>query len=265
MQNHITGEDIINFLENLSDKSAQRDCVLNGDPKKTIKKVATVFLLTIDVINKCVEKNVDMVIVHEGAFYHEPKYMDSLNDEIALRKNDLLRQSNILVYRFHDAAHNVFPDMILTGFLKEMDFGIDAKECFNISFGVNGILLKKPLSIEFVISEIKRKLKLEKVRFFGNISNSVKCIHFGLGQCLTDYSSLSKTECDLYICGEVYDLPGGSYCADAKTLGINKNIIALGHYSSEYLGMKYFANFLACKFDSLQIEYIDCCEFFDYI
>lgn len=262
---NITGEEIIEFLTSLTEKSAQRDIIINGNPKKTVKKVASVFLLTIEVINKCIEDDVDMIIVHEGAFYHESKYTDLLQDDIALRKNDLLKKSDILVYRFHDRAHYVFPDMILKGFLNEVDFGFSADDCVRNSFGVNGVLLKKPLSVKYIISEIKQKLKLEKVRFFGGINNKVKCIHFGLGQCLTDYNSLSKTECDLYICGEVYDLPSGSYCADAKALGLNKNIIALGHYSSEFLGMKYFAEYLSKKYNFLQIKYIDCGEFFSFI
>lgn len=261
----VTGEEIINLLESLSNKSIQRDFVLNGDIKKTVKKIATVFLLTVDVINRCIADSVDMIIVHEGVFYHEPAYTDNLKDEVAKRKNELLKNSNILVYRFHDMAHNVFPDIILKGFLNEINLGKSAKDCFNISFGVNGILLDEPLSIKSIISEIKNKLKLNKVRFFGDINNSVKSIHFGLGQCLTDYNSLSKTDCELYICGEVYDLPGGSYCVDAKAFGLNKNIIVLGHYSSEYLGMKYFVQFLSNKFDNLQVSYIDCGEFFEFI
>ncbi|MBE7083150.1 MAG: hypothetical protein E7373_00935 [Clostridiales bacterium] len=265
MCNNITGEDIINFLIGLTDKSIQRDIILNGNPKKIVKKVASVFLLTIDVMNKCIEENVDMIIVHEGAFYHEPKYIDLLQDEIALRKNDLLKKSDILIYRFHDVAHYVFPDIILKGFLNEVELGFNADDCYMLSFGSKGIMLKDSLSIKYIISEIKQKLKLEKVRFFGDINNKVRCIHFGLGQCLTDYNSLSKTECELYICGEVYDLPSGSYCADAKALGLNKNIIALGHYSSEFLGMKYFAEFLANKFNNLQVDYVDCGEFFEFI
>ena len=265
MKKHIIGKDIIEYLDKLSDKANERDFVLSGNPEKTINKIAVVFLLTIDVLKKCIVENIDMIIVHEGLFYHEPSYTDNLVDAISTKKNDLLKQSNILVYRFHDNSHNVFPDIILKGFLNEVNFGISAKDCFNISFGVNGVSLPKSLTIKYIISEIKSKLKLEKVRFFGDINNEVKNIHFGLGQCLTDYNSLSKTDCELYICGEVYDLPGGSYCVDAKSFGFNKNIIALGHYSSEFLGMKNFAKFLSNIFDSLRIEYYDCGEFFEYI
>jgi len=161
------------------------------------------------------------------------------------------------------AANELASD--LGGFLNEVELGFNADDCYMLSFGSKGIMLKDSLSIKYIISEIKQKLKLEKVRFFGDINNKVRCIHFGLGQCLTDYNSLSKTECELYICGEVYDLPSGSYCADAKALGLNKNIIALGHYSSEFLGMKYFAEFLANKFNNLQVDYVDCGEFFEFI
>ena len=265
MQKQIIGKDVIEYLSNLSNKENERDFILNGNPNRIIKKVATVFLLTVEVLKKCIEDNVDMIIVHEGLFYHQPAYIDKLKDEIAIKKNNLLKKSDILVYRFHDAAHNVFPDIILDGFLSEIDLGITANDCVSISFGERSATLEKPLSIKYIVSEIKRKLNLKKVRFFGNKSNKVDCIHFGLGQCLTDYEALSQTNCNLYICGEVYDLPGGSYCADAKALGYNKNIIAIGHYSSEYLGMKYFAKFLSKKFSSLQIDYIDCGEFFSFI
>lgn len=265
MKKQIIGKDIIDYLDKLSNKANDRDFVLNGNPEKTINKIAVVFLLTFDLLKKCIAENIDMIIVHEGLFYHEPTYMDNIVDEISTKKNDLLKQSNILVYRFHDNAHNVFPDIILKGFLDEVDFGIRAKDCFNISFGVNSISLQKPLPIKYVISEIKTKLKLKKVRFFGDINNEVKNIHFGLGQCCTEYESLSQANCDLYICGEAYDLPGGSYCADAKALGYNKNIVTIGHYASEFLGVKYFAKYLSDIYNNLKIEYFDCGEFYDFI
>lgn len=70
----------------------------------------------------------------------------------------------------------------------------------------------------------------------------MKSVCLGLGSVgFEQINKLIDPGCDLFITGEVGEICIDEYIRDACFFGEKKAIIILGHYSSEYAGMRYLA------------------------
>ena len=173
------------------------DGLIAGDPEKEVKKIATCFKLTAELIEKAQKENVDMVITHEPTFARDDKREGAAR--IDCKKWDLLDKSDLVVYRFHDHAHNSDPDYIHAGFIKALGLNIENKWPRE-SLGVCRYDLMNPLSVSQIAKMIEEKLDSEFVRVVGDVTMPVKTLCLGLGSVgFAQIDMLVERDCDLFI------------------------------------------------------------------
>lgn len=139
------------------------DVIHIGDPEREVKKIATTFMATVDVVRKAIEQNVDMIITHEPTFHSGREDTEWLeNDAAYASKKQLLEDSGIVIWRFHDGMHFQNPDLIYAGWNAEMGW-TDAS--------VSGLAKHEYLIPETTVADLaaqfKQTFSLDKVRVIG--------------------------------------------------------------------------------------------------
>lgn len=215
------------------------DGLIAGDENKDVRTIATCFKLTAELIQKAMDQNVDMIIAHEPVFSKGERREEAHG--VDLKKWQLLDKSGIAVYRFHDHAHNTAPDYIHAGFIEALDLKI--KHQFpRESLGVCRYELDETVTTRELGMRIKERLGVECVRIVGNDNYPLHTICLGLGSVgQAQIDILFEPGCDVFITGEVGEVCTDEYVRDACYFGENKSVLVLGHYSSEFAGMKRLA------------------------
>lgn len=243
----MTAKEIFEFLLNGAIKQLENTCdgLISGDDNKIVSKIGTCFKLTASLIEEAKKADIDMIITHEPTF----SCGDTVNEKykIDVLKKKLLDDSKITVYRFHDHAHHRPFDYIHDGFIKALDLKI--KHTFEReSLGVCRYELAEDLTTRELGLRIKEKLGVKCVRIVGKDDYPLKTICLGLGWVgLPQINVLFDPGCDLFITGELGEVCDDEYVRDACYFGENKSVLVLGHYSSEYAGMRLLAEELNKK------------------
>ncbi|MBO7162307.1 MAG: Nif3-like dinuclear metal center hexameric protein [Clostridia bacterium] len=215
------------------------DGLIAGDEDKEVKKIGTCFKLTAELICAAKEGGVDMIITHEPTFSHGDLRENAF--PVDLKKWALLDESGITVYRFHDHAHHRETDYIHAGFIKALDLKIKHKYPPE-SLGVRRYELDEEITTAQLAKRTADVLGIEFVRVVGRSDHPVKTVCLGLGGVGFDQiNKLFDPGCDLFITGEVGEVCVAEYLRDACFFGEEKSLLVLGHYSSEFSGMKLLA------------------------
>lgn len=232
------------------------DGLIAGDPEKEIDKVGTCFRLTAGVIEAARKKGIGMMITHEPTFSHGDSREAAA--DIDRRKWAMLDTTGLVVYRFHDNAHNHEPDYIHEGFIRAVGLDI-AERHVRESLGVCRYSLTGTVTVRSLAKAIEEKLGAQFVRVVGSPDNVVHTVCLALGSVgFGQVNCLFEPGCDLFITGETDELSCCEYVRDADFFGFGKSLLLLGHCSSEYMGMRLLAEDISCKL--LPAEYIHCNE-----
>ena len=237
----MTAKEIYQILLNGAKEQWQNTCdgLITGEESKVIHKVGTCFKLTAELLEKAIAEKVDMIITHEPTFCCGDRREDA--NEIDKKKWKMLDDSGITLYRFHDHAHNTEPDYIHEGFIQELDLQIKEKYPRE-SLGVCRYELAEKITAGELANRIKERLDIPTVRMVGNEDTMLHSICLGLGAVgYVQIHKLFDPGCDAFIAGEVGEVCVDEYVRDAGYFGENKAIFVLGHYTSEYAGMKFLA------------------------
>lgn len=229
------------------------DGLIAGDENKEVTRIGVCFKLTAELIDKAKNQGIDMIITHEPTFAQGDKAAEYYGVEKL--KHELLKESGIALYRFHDHAHHRENDYIHAGFIR--DVGLKIKKKYPIeSLGVRRYELDEELTTRELAKRIREKLGVEFVRIVGRDDYLLKTICLGLGGVgFAQISKLFDPGSDLFITGELGEVLVDEYVRDACYFGMEKSVIVLGHYSSEYAGMRYLADELCEKgFDAVFFE-----------
>ncbi len=215
------------------------DKLIAGDPDKEVKKAATCFKLTPPLIDSAIEQGIDLIITHEPTFSQGDIRENAVGFDI--KKWELLDKSGITLYRFHDHAHNTDPDYIHEGFIRSVGLKIKRK-IDRISLGVCRYELENAITVKELADGIRDKLNIEFVRIIGTSNQPVKTVGLGLGGVgFNQINVLFDPGCDVFITGESNEVVTEEYVRDACCFGAEKTLFMLGHYGSEYAGMRYLA------------------------
>lgn len=237
----MTAKEIFNIL--LSEAGCIRestcDGLVSGDEDKVVKKAATCFKLTAELIERAADANVDLIITHEPTFSQGDLRENAKAFDI--KKWELLDKSGITLYRFHDHAHLSEPDYIHEGFIRSV--GLKIKHRFEReSLGVSRYDLDENLTVKELAKRIQNRLGVEFVRIVGSDDHVLKTVGLGLGGVgLAQINILFDPGCDVFITGETGEVLAAEYVRDACYFGERKAVILLGHFSSEYAGMRLLA------------------------
>lgn len=235
------------------------DTIKEGNEDNEITGIGVSMFATPDVIRYAKENNINFLIVHEPVYY---EHMDEeIPYEIGFEKQKLIKESGLTIFRFHDHAHGMKPDLICEGQLKLMNL----KGTFiqGEYFGVNRFLLDEPMTAEELGRTIKKNLGLSYIRIAGCTNKKGQLISCCFGTPSHIISELE--ECDFVLIGEISEWAFGEVARDFSELGYNKAYLVMEHIGSEYGGMKLLAERFADKYKDFKTEYIDCKSVYTYV
>lgn len=227
-----------------------------GDPDAIVTGIATTFLATQEIVEKAKELNVNLIITHEGIFYsHWDRTKILQSDKVYWQKRNIIEESEMGIFRFHDYIHDKKPDGIMKGLLQTLDwtkFEIKDKQ-------VASVLEIPTMTVEEIILYIKRQLDIQYVRYIGDLK--MPCRRVGL---LVGYRGtgdlaiklIAEEGLELVIYGEGPEWETPEYIRDAVYQGRQKALVVLGHAESEVPGMKYLAHWIQNKFPSIPVYFI---------
>lgn len=97
------------------------DTLKAGSAEREVKKLATCFIATPEVIRAAADWGADLLITHEPTYYDHRDYDGNIpNNPVMQAKKALLDGTGMTVYRLHDHMHAGRPDGIIAGELKKL-------------------------------------------------------------------------------------------------------------------------------------------------
>ena len=258
-------KDIINDLYSLAtgrEYSPDGDSLKAGDAQREVNKVAVTMFPTVKVIKEVIEWGAELLIVHEPIYY-DVKEEISAHDRVASDKRDLIEQSGLTVYRFHDHAHYTVPDIIADGEFRALGLSgtLETTDIFDlVRFHLNS-----PITALELARLIEDKLNIAHVRICGatDIASTVISGVFGSGG-RVPFEELKRDGSQIVLAGETCEWAYCEYARDAAELGLNKSLLLLGHAGSERDGMVYTAQLLKNMHPDLDVKYFECNEVYTY-
>lgn len=237
------------------DDSTTRDKILYGDPNVECTGIVTTIYASVDVIRKAHELGANLIIAHEALLWNRGDHRDWLEEsqnKTYLEKKKLMDDYGIVVWRCHDYIHSGIPfnggyiDGIFYGIAKETGW-----ENAKISRDISGALYLEceETSPKKIGDIIKKKWNLNGLKCIGNMDAKVTkvmvCGHVKEGG---DSNSLIKRvdaeDINLLLPLELIDFTLTEYVKDSGQLGMNRAILAAGHFNLEEPGMKYMITWL---------------------
>ncbi len=229
------------------------DTIKSGSADAKVTGIVTTMFATVDIIKKAAEQKANFIIAHEPTFYnHTDDVAWTGENAIVKQKQELLKQNNITVWRFHDQWHAHKPDGITYGVLKRVNwvqYNQNAEKVFSIPAS----------SVKQIAEHLKTSLGIERVRVIGDLSSSCEKIALlpGAWGGQNQIATVEKEKPDLVIVGEVHEWETAEYIRDARALGSKTSLIVLGHSVSEEPGMEWLAEWLQPKLEGIKVTHID--------
>lgn len=234
------------------------DTIKCGDAQTELKKAAVTMFATPDVVRAAVEWGAQLLIVHEPVFYdHMDKRIDTF---IAQKKKEFVENSGLVIFRCHDYAHTMSPDIICEGELNDM--GVKGKCVEGEILGTNKFILDDEITALELVKIIEEKLGLKHVRIAGNPNAKIKQFSCCFGT--PGHLEEQLEESDAVLTGEICEWRVGEMARDYAQLGYNKALIVMTHVGSERAGMMLLEKRLEAAYPEIEFKYIECGEVFQY-
>ena len=237
------------------------DTLKAGCKDKEVKKIATCFIATPEVIRAAADWGADLLITHEPTFYNHRDFDGDIpNDPVMQAKKKLLDGTGMTVYRYHDHAHDHEPDVISIGEMAALPWEYDFDGHFLVT-------LKKPLTAREMARDLEKAWGIARVRMTGTLDKPMTKIALLIGAYGDNkhYEYLRDTDCEVLIVGETNEWRIGEYVRDSDQLGMPRALLTCGHAGSEKNGMAHLVRHLEEKFSGIQAKYFECGEVYTYL
>ncbi|MEG1925374.1 MAG: Nif3-like dinuclear metal center hexameric protein [Ruthenibacterium sp.] len=252
------------------------DLLIIGDENAQVKKIATTFMATVEVINEAARQGVNFIITHEPTWFTGADNAEwAQNDPVYQKKKELIEKNHITIWRYHDHMHMGTYDGIYTGMDKELGwsnyqmtedlpylFGNQMKGCYKIP----------KTTLRELALNLKSIFEMDVVQIVGNANMPVERVgilvgggSLGLGVEQMPMQVMHDASLDVLICGDIIEWTLPAYVRDAAALAINKGMLVLGHERSEEAGMKHLPTWLESITEEIPVVFIDAKEPFKYI
>ena len=247
-------------LANELDYARTCDTLKAGHPETETDKVAISMFATPDVVRQAKEWGAQLLIVHEPTYYN---HMDEHSDEkIECAKRNLIEDSGLTVYRFHDHPHRTTPDLIAAGQLEA--FGLKGTVEYTDVFDLVRVHLDEPMTPVELAKLIEERCGIKHLRICGARDAKCSVVSGMFGTPGRVFEELKNDKCEILLTGEACEWSLGEYARDAAQLGYKKALIIMGHIGSERDGMKYTAKLLKKLHPKLDVKYFECGEVYTY-
>jgi putative NIF3 family GTP cyclohydrolase 1 type 2 len=230
------------------------DVIKEGDPQTAVTGIITCMFATMNVLKKAVDKNCNLVIVHEPLYYNHLDETDKFqNDPVFLDKRRFITDHKLVIWRFHDNIHVMKPDGIETGMVTKLGWKEYAVKGSTNQFVLPATTLKEllkylkqifPKNAFYVVGN--PEMKLSNVRLAVGAPGSARHIIL-----------LEDKNVDVVIAGEAQQWETYEYMRDAVDQGRNKAIVFLGHINSEEAGMDYCSSWLKTFIKDLPVFFVE--------
>lgn len=250
------------YLKSLSARAIKEettcDRIKAGDENEEIRKIGVTMFATPEVIREAHRQGINFLIVHEPVFYN---HMDSgISYPIGEEKKRLIEECGITIFRFHDYAHGMDPDLIYDGQIEGMGL---AGECEKGKyFAVNRYRLQQEMTAAELAAHLEKQYDIRHIRIAGCTDKKGSYLSCCFGTPGHVVEELYET--DFVLTGEICEWEVGEAARDLAQFGYNKAILVLGHIGSEREGMKLLARRLQQKFPQIPTTYIEGGEVYAY-
>ncbi len=227
------------------------DTLKIGNAEEEIRGVAVTMFATPRVIRAAAEKGCNFIIVHEPLCY------DHLDQKIPLsighEKKQLLEQLGMSVFRFHDYAHSMAPDLIFDGMMKSI--ALSGKRMERPQYAINRMALNTPLTAIELAEHLEKTLGIAHIQIAGerNKKGTLVSCAFGTPGHLRVMEEIEV--CDFVLTGELCQWREAEAVRDWAELGYNKAVLVMGHIGSERDGMKLLSEKLSADFPEFPTYY----------
>ena len=245
-------------FEAIAEEERTCDTCKAGDLDGELRGVAVSMFATPDVIRACAEGGENCLIVHEPTYYNH--WDDHIPCAVGEEKRRLIEQSGLTVFRFHDHAHAMSPDLIYDGEIRAL--GLPGHWEAQPSFAINRYVLDEAMTARELARVIEERLGIRHVRIAGSADRPgvrLSC-SFGTPGHLAEELEAN----DFVLTGEICEWADGQLARDYAQMGYNKAILVLGHIGSERDGMRYLVDLLHEKYPAMKARYIECGEVYRY-
>jgi putative NIF3 family GTP cyclohydrolase 1 type 2 len=230
------------------------DVIKEGAPNTPVKGIVTTMFATMDVLRQAVNKNCNLIIVHEPLYYnHRDETKDFQKDPVFLEKQKYIRDNKLVIFRFHDYIHSMNPDGIMMGMLAKLGWKDRA---------VNGTLdqFKMPeTTLRDLLTSLKKTFPQYTFYVIGKDDMKFTNVRLAPGAPGSQYHirMLEKSDTEVLIAGESPQWETYEYARDAVSQGRNKAVIFIGHIASEEAGMDYCASWLKSFIKDIPVTFIE--------
>lgn len=256
-----------------------------GDPEQECTGIVSALVPTVEVIRKAAALGCNLIIAHEPISYQTPDFPEwkgRFPNRVYEEKQQLLKETGIVVWRDHDHMHAHQPDSIFTGVIRYMGW----EEYYQPSEGIFTYKFSLPeTTVGELAQYIKQKLNLNGLRYMGNDSDRISKVamvghlypnsFFPDGMDADgyyhDYSmeiirQMEDGSIQAIIPGEIIEWTALSYIRDAVAEGKPMACYNIGHFAWEELGMKYAADWIRELIGkAVPVFYVPTGDAFSYI
>ena len=228
------------------------DTLKSGSADLKVTGIVTTMFATADIIEQAAKLKANFIIAHEPTFYnHTDDTNWTGNNEVVKKKQSLLEQHGITVWRCHDYWHTYRPDGILNGVLKKAGW-------LQHSSKVEPVFLIPASPLKEIADHLKKTLQIQHIKVIGDLNQKCQRIAFmpGAAGGQRQISLTEKEKPDVLIIGETHEWETVEYIRDARRMGSSTALIILGHAVSEEPGMEWMAEWLQPKVPELKVTHI---------
>jgi putative NIF3 family GTP cyclohydrolase 1 type 2 len=229
-----------------------RDASKAGNPAAVIHGIATTGMATFDVLRRASAARRNFVVTHEPTFYNDRDLTAGLEtDPLYVEKQRFIVDHDMVVWRFHDHAHRLRPDPLVSGSARTLGWTAYA------SPSTPGIYVLPQTTLGALAADVSRRLNDHAIRVVGNPDMKVSRVALGPGYGVPPLTA----DIDVAVGGEAAETAGNAeYALDAAEAGTPKGMILLGHMLSEDHGMKEVADWLRTFVSEVPVEFVPAGE-----
>ena len=231
------------------------DIIKEGDPETPVKGIVTSMFATMEVLKQAVNKNCNLIIVHEPLYYnHLDETEQFQNDPVFLEKRRFINDHKLVIWRFHDYIHSMKPDGIETGMVTKLGW-----KDYVVKGTTNEFVLPETTLKELLIN-LKQIFPKNSFYVIGNPEMKLSRIRFAAGApgSSTHIRLLEDKNVDVVLAGEAQQWETYEYTRDAVDQGRKKAVIFLGHIPSEEAGMDFCSLWLKSFIKDMPVCFVEC-------
>ncbi|MGD0756492.1 MAG: Nif3-like dinuclear metal center hexameric protein [Bacteroidales bacterium] len=231
------------------------DIIKEGDPQTPVTGIVTCMFATMDVLKQAVNKNCNLIVVHEPLYYNhldETKMLQ--NDPVFLEKKHFINDHKLVIWRFHDYIHSMKPDGIEMGMVAKLNW-----KNYLVKGTTNQFVLPET-TLKELLKNLKQIFPKNAFYVIGNPEMKLSNVRLAEGApgSATHIRLLEDKNVDVVLAGESPQWETYEYMRDAIDQGRQKAIIFLGHINSEESGMSFCAEWLQTFIKDIPVHFIEC-------